>query len=164
MGYRLTLKERGYFKNEKNGLCPSPPHLTRSEIGWFFSETKYFEKIWIFSKEKSKLFVCSLYSRCSFSMMVKWANDDLLQANDGKMLVTMVKCSLMMVKCSSMMVKWLYDHTLISPSLTTISPSLTSILPSLAWSIPSFALWMQFCITNWISMWNKVLFLPPFLQ
>ena len=27
------------------------------------------------------------YSRCSFSMMVKWANDGLLQANDGKMLV-----------------------------------------------------------------------------
>ena len=26
-------------------------------------------------------------SRCSFSMMVKWANDGLLQANDGKMLV-----------------------------------------------------------------------------
>ena len=29
----------------------------------------------------------SLNSRCSFSMMVKRANDGLLQANDGKMLV-----------------------------------------------------------------------------
>ena len=29
------------------------------------------------------------------------------------------------------MVKWVYDHTLILPSLTSISPSLTSILPSL---------------------------------
>ena len=44
----------------------------------------------------------------------------------------MVKCSLMMVKCSLMMVKWIYDHTLITPSLT-------SILPSSNWSKPSFA-------------------------
>ena len=54
---------------------------------------------------------------CSFSMMVKWANYRILQAND--------------VKISSMMVKWVYDHILISPSLTSISPSLTSISPSL---------------------------------
>ena len=27
------------------------------------------------------------YSQCSFSMMVKWGNDGLLQANDGEMLV-----------------------------------------------------------------------------
>ena len=27
-----------------------------------------------------------IYSWCSFSMMVKWANDGLLQANEGKML------------------------------------------------------------------------------
>ena len=27
------------------------------------------------------------FSRCSFSIMVKWANDGLLQANEGKMLV-----------------------------------------------------------------------------
>ena len=27
------------------------------------------------------------YSRCSFSMMVKWENDGLLKAYDGKMLV-----------------------------------------------------------------------------
>ena len=63
-------------------------------------------------------------SRCSFSMMVKLANDGLHQANDGE--------------CSSMMVKWVY-HTRISPSLTSISPSLTCILPSLAWGKPSFA-------------------------
>ena len=44
----------------------------------------------------------------------------------------MVYFKLMMVKCLSMIVKWVYDHTLISPSLTSISPSLTSILPSLA--------------------------------
>ena len=43
----------------------------------------------------------------------------------------MVKCLLMMVKCSSMMVKWVYDYTLIAPSLTSI------LLP--AWSTPSFA-------------------------
>ena len=49
----------------------------------------------------------------------------LLQANDGKMLV-------MMVKWSSMMVNWVYDYSLISPSLSSISPLL-------AWSIPSFA-------------------------
>ena len=29
----------------------------------------------------------------------------------------LVKCSLIMVKCSSMEKKWVYDHTLISPSL-----------------------------------------------
>ena len=47
-------------------------------------------------------------------------------------LMMIVKCSLMMVKCKSMMVKWVYDHTLISPSLTRISPSLISILPAFA--------------------------------
>ena len=65
-------------------------------------------------------YVCRLCSRCSFSMMVKWRNDGLLQANDGKMLVNDGKCS-------SMMVKWVYDHILISPSLTSILTSLTSI-------------------------------------
>ena len=35
-----------------------------------------------------KLFNLSCHSsRCSFSMMVKWANEGILQANDGKMLV-----------------------------------------------------------------------------
>ena len=54
-------------------------------------------------------------SRCSFSMMAKWANYG--------------KCSLiMMVKCLSIMVKWVCDHILISSSLTSISPSLTIIL------------------------------------
>ena len=71
-------------------------------------------------------------SRCSSSMMVEWVNDGILQANVGKMLVNGGEMLLMMVK-------WVYDHTLLSPSLTSISPSLTSILPSLAWSIPSFA-------------------------
>ena len=49
-----------------------------------------------------------------------------------KCILMMAKCSLMMVKCSSMMVKWVYDQTLILPSLTSISPSLP-------WSKPSFA-------------------------
>ena len=78
-------------------------------------------------------------SLCSFSMMVKWAYDGLLQANARKMLLMMVKCSsmmmkcsLMMVKCSAMMVKWVYNHTFISPSLT-------SILLALAWKKSSFA-------------------------
>ena len=65
------------------------------------------------------------YSRCSFSMMVKWANEGLLQANDCKMLVIMVK--------------WVYDHILISPSLTSISPSLKSISPSLMSILPTLA-------------------------
>ena len=47
-------------------------------------------------------------------MMVKRANDGLLQANDGKMLVNDDE---------------MVEHTLISPSLTSISPSLTSISP-----------------------------------
>ena len=58
-------------------------------------------------------------------MMVKWANEGLLQANDCKMLVIMVK--------------WVYDHILISPSLTSISPSLKSISPSLMSILPSLA-------------------------
>jgi hypothetical protein len=33
------------------------------------------------------VFYLAWYSRCSFSMMVKRANDGLLQANDGKILV-----------------------------------------------------------------------------
>ena len=64
------------------------------------------------------------YSLCSFSMMVKWANDVLHQANDGEMLVNDGEMSII---------------TLILPSLTNVSPALTSILPSLAWSKPSFA-------------------------
>ena len=34
----------------------------------------------------SIMHLSSLYSRCSFSMMVKWENDGLHQANDGEML------------------------------------------------------------------------------
>ena len=49
-----------------------------------------------------------------------------------KCTLIMVKCSLMIVRCSSMTVKWVYDPTLISPSLT-------GILLALAWSTSSFA-------------------------
>ena len=65
-------------------------------------------------------------SWCSFSMMVKWANDGLLQANDGKMLVNDGQ---MLVNDGEIMYGIL------------ISPSLTSISPSLAWCKPSFAHW-----------------------
>ena len=65
----------------------------------------------------------------------RWSNERMIV----KCSLMMVKCLSMMVKCSSMMVKWLYDHTLISPSLNFISPSLTCILPSLASSKPPFA-------------------------
>ena len=37
-------------------------------------------------------------SRCCFSMMVELANDGILQADDGKMLVTDGEMLLMMVK------------------------------------------------------------------
>ena len=99
----------------------------------------------------------AFYSWCSFSMMVKWANDGLLQAmiiifliniclymiiqsNDAERLVNdgeiLVNDGEMFVKDGEMSI----CHTLISPSLTSISLSLTSILPSLAWSIPSYSL------------------------
>ena len=71
-------------------------------------------------------------SCCSF----KWWSNERMMVYFKLM---MVRCSLMMVKCSLMMVNWVYDHSLISPSLSSSSPSLTSIFPSLAWSIPSFA-------------------------
>ena len=58
------------------------------------------------------------YSRCSFSMMVKWANDGILQVNDGEMLVNDGERSV-----------WSYTHFTI----------IKSISPSLTWSIPSFA-------------------------
>ena len=56
-------------------------------------------------------------------MMVKWANDALLQANDDKMLVNDGQ---MLVNDGEMSV-WSYIHFSI---LTSILPSLTSILPS----------------------------------
>ena len=68
--------------------------------------------------QRNKNILPSHFSRCSFLMMVKRANDGLHHANDGEMLVNDVY------------------PTLISPSLTSSSPSLTSILPSLAWSKP----------------------------
>ena len=70
------------------------------------------------------------FSWCSFSMMVKWANDGLPQANDGKMLVNDGE---MLVNDGEMSV-WYTHFTIIDEH----SPSLTSILPSLAWSKPSF--------------------------
>ena len=57
------------------------------------------------------------YSRCNFSMMVKWANDGILQANDGKMLINDGE---MLVKDGEMSV-WSYTH--------------------LAWSKPSYVIW-----------------------
>ena len=84
----------------------------------------------IYEISSFKLVQCS---RCSFSMMVKWVNDGLLQANDGKMLINDGE---VIVNDGEMLVN---DNTLISPSLNTISPTSTSILPSLAWSMPSFA-------------------------
>ena len=58
-------------------------------------------------------------------LLNEWANDGLLQANNGEMLVNDGEMSI-----------WLYIHFTI---IDTISSSLTSILPFLAWSEPSFA-------------------------
>ena len=56
-------------------------------------------------------------SWCSFSMMVKWANDGLLQANDGKMLVNDVE---MLVNDGELSV-WSFTHfTIISLKYTII--------------------------------------------
>ena len=93
----------------------------------YLTSTVYLQKK--YPQQKNRFYMAWLdfdllcCSRC-FSMMVKWANDGLHQANDGER--------------SSMMVKWVY-HTIIWPSLTSISPSLTCILPSLASSKPPFA-------------------------
>ena len=48
----------------------------------------------------------SVYSRCSFSMMVQWANGGLLQANASKMLVNDGE---MLVNDGEMSV-WSYTH------------------------------------------------------
>ena len=66
--------------------------------------------------------------------MIKW-----WFTNAIKMLVKYGEILVNDGKCLSMIVKWVYDHTLISPSLTSISPSFRSILLILAWNIPSFA-------------------------
>ena len=72
-------------------------------------------------------------SWCSFSMMVKWANDG-FQAYDGKRLVydgeMLVNDGEMSICVHSFHLHWLAFHH--------HQPS-TSILPSLAWSKPSFA-------------------------
>ena len=79
------------------------------------------------------------YSQCSFSTMVKWANDGLLQANDGKMLVNdgemLVNDGEMLVNDGEMII-WFYTHfTIIVLHLTIINVHFTR---SLAWSTPSF--------------------------
>ena len=61
------------------------------------------------------------WSRCSFSMMVKWAHDCSLKANDGKMLVYDGK---MLVNDGEMLV----NDGEISMIIHSISPSLTSIM------------------------------------
>ena len=71
-----------------------------------------------FFRHKGLLLNPSARAKKRHFLMVKWSNYFKLM---------MVKCSLMMVKCSSMMVKWVYDHTLISPSLTIIGLKLTII-------------------------------------
>ena len=58
------------------------------------------------------------YSRCSFSMMVKWgANDGLLQANDGKMLVNDGE----ILDNDGEMSLWYTHFTIIDEHLTIIS-------------------------------------------
>ena len=64
----------------------------------------------VFSKQNN---VKSIGSRCSFSIMVKWANDGILQANDGKMLVNdgemLIDDGKMLVNDGEMSV-WSYSH------------------------------------------------------
>ena len=55
-------------------------------------------------------------SRCSFSMMVKWANDGLLQANDGKMLVNDGE----MLVNDGVMSVWYTHYTIIDEHFTII--------------------------------------------
>ena len=63
-------------------------------------------------------------SWCSFSMMVKWANDGLLQANDGKMLVNDGE---MLVNDGKMSV-WSYIHfTIIDEHFAIINEHFTII-------------------------------------
>ena len=69
---------------------------------------------------RSKAKIVPLCSRCSFSMMVKWENDGKMFVNDYSPWWSNERT---MAKCSFMMVKWVYDRTLISPSLTSILPS-----------------------------------------
>ena len=90
-------------------------------------------------------------SRCSFSMMVKWANDGFFQTNDGKMLVNDGE----MIVNDGELKFWSYTHFTIidkhSPSLTSITPSLHH--HSLIW--PS----LRRC-TDWT---GSFLFKPPSL-
>ena len=61
-----------------------------------------------------KVHICYSKSICSASQW--WSNERMMVYFK----LMLVKCSVMKVKCSSMRVKWVYDHTLISPSLTSI--------------------------------------------
>ena len=61
--------------------------------------------------------VYSPFSRCIFSMMVKWMNDGWLQANDGKMLVDDGE---MLVNDGEMSV-WYTHFTIIDEHFTIIS-------------------------------------------
>ena len=63
-------------------------------------------------------------SRCSFSMMVKWANVGLVQAYDGEMLINDGK----------MLINWLWNVCMI---IYSFHHHWLSISPSLAWSKPS---------------------------
>ena len=99
---------------------------------------------YLYQHKNKKLF--HKFILCSFSMMVKWANDGLLQANatkilvnDGEMLVNDGEMSVEHILISPSMTSISPSLMSISLSLTSISPSLTSILLAFAWSKPLFA-------------------------
>ena len=81
-------------------------------------------------------YITSHISRCSFSIMVKWTNDGLLQANASKILVNdgLMLANDGEMSAWSMIIYAFHHHCIIASN----SPSLISILLALAW-IPSFA-------------------------
>ena len=96
--------------------------------GWDVSE--------LFHKGSEKS--VNYYSRCSFSTMVRWANDGILQANDGEMLVNdgkmLVNDGEMLVNYGEMII-WSNTHftitelhfTIINVHFTIISLKYTLI-------------------------------------
>ena len=83
------------------------------------------------SWKQFKICISFLCSRCSFSMMVKWANDGLLQANDGKMLFNDGE---ILVNDGEMSV-WSYTQFTLIEYFTIINKHFTiinDILPSFA--------------------------------
>ena len=66
----------------------SAPKLCHDICIYFFTQTMTPKKVWQSIKRLNQK---DYNSRCSFSMMAKWANDGKLQANDGKCLIMMVK-------------------------------------------------------------------------